>query len=201
MRVSIILAHPTPDSFNHAIARLVARTLVGCGHTALLHDLYAEQFDPIFRTPEIDKETVLPPEIEAHCQEIGSVDGVVIVHPNYWSSPPAILRGWVDRVLRAGRAYEFVEDGKGGANPVGLLRAKIGLVFNTANTPQEIEEQVFGDPLETHWIKVVFGLCGITTTYRRNFSPVIVSTPEQRQQWLDEVKSSVERYFPAGASA
>ncbi len=200
MKVSIIVAHPTPNSFNHAIARLVAQTLAARGHTPVLHDLYAERFDPIFLTPEIDRDTALPPAIEEHCREICSVDGVVIVHPNYWSSPPAILRGWVDRVLRAGRAYEFVEDGKGGAEPVGLLKAKVGVVFNTANTPQEVEEQVFGDPLEIHWMKVVFGLCGVKTTYRRNFAPIITSTPEQREQWLEEVKSAVERLFPADTS-
>ncbi len=122
--------------------------------------------------------------------------GLIFVHPNYWSRPPAILCGWVDRVLRAGRAYNFVPDGKGGAKAVGLLKVKVGCVFNTANTPQEIEESVYGDPLEVHWRKVVFGLCGIPTVHRRNFSPMIVSTPEQRQQWLEEVRSTMDRLFP-----
>ena len=118
------------------------------------------------------------------------------MHPNYWSAPPAILRGWVDRVLRPGRAYNFVPDGQGGAKPVGLLKASVGLVFTTANTPHDKEVALFGDPLETHWLKVVFGLCGVTQTRRWDFSPVIVSTPEQRQQWLDEVRGAVARYFP-----
>jgi NAD(P)H dehydrogenase (quinone) len=200
MNISIILANPTPDSFNHAIAGVIADALTHRGHTAVLHDLYAEHFDPVLPAAEIAKDAVLPAAIERHCQEICAVDGIVFVHPNYWSSPPAILRGWVDRVLRAGRAYEFVPDDKGGAAPVGLLKATIGLVFNTANTPQEIEEQAFGDPLQTHWLKVVFGLCGVSTVYRRNFAPVITSTPEQRQHWLDEVKAAVEQYFPAGVS-
>lgn len=201
MKISIILAHPTPNSFNHAIARTIADVLAARGHTPFVHDLYAEQFDPVMLSAEIDKDAILPRDIERHCQEVCAVDGLVIVHPNYWSSPPAILRGWVDRVLRPGRAYEFVPDDKGGAVPVGLLKAKIGMVFNTANTPQEIEEQVFGDPLQTHWLKVVFGLCGIPAVYRRNFAPVITSTPEQRRQWLDEVKAAVEQHFPASASA
>jgi NAD(P)H dehydrogenase (quinone) len=105
----------------------------------------------------------------------------------------------VDRVLRAGRAYEFVPDGQGGARPMGLLRVQVGLVFTTANTPQEKEEALFGDPLQIHWRKVVFGLCSVPRVFRRNFSPVIVSTPEQRRQWLDAVRADVERHFPAGA--
>jgi putative NADPH-quinone reductase len=70
------------------------------------------------------------------------------------------------------------------------------MVFNTANTPQEKEEALFGDPLEVHWRKVVFALCGVTNVVRRNFSPVIVSTPDQRQAWLGEVRALVEKHFP-----
>jgi len=196
MKISLILAHPTPGSFNHAIADAVVACLKANGHEARLHDLYAEKFDPVMPPAEIPKDAILPPEIERHCREICETDGIVIVHPNWWSAPPAILRGWVDRVLRPGRAYNFIPDGKGGAKPVGLLRAKVGMVFNTANTPQEKEEELFGDPLQTHWLKCVFGLCGVKKVYRRNFAPVITSTLEQRRQWLEEVKQAVALHFP-----
>ncbi len=196
MRVSIILAHPAPGSVNHAIARCAADALEARGHHVDLHDLYAERFDPVLPAAELARDAVLPAEIEQHCREIDVADGIVVVHPNWWSAPPAILRGWVDRVLRAGRAYNFVPDGQGGAKPVGLLKARVAVVFNTANTPQELEEQLLGDPLQTHWLKVVFGLCGVTTVDRRNFAPVITSTPQQRQRWLDEVQRTVVEHFP-----
>jgi NAD(P)H dehydrogenase (quinone) len=197
MKISIILAHPTPGSFNHAIAATVVATLSANGHQARLHDLYAERFDPVMPSAEIPNDAKLPPEIERHCHEICQADGIMIVHPNWWSAPPAILRGWVDRVLRPGRAYNFIPDGRGGAKPVGLLRAQVGMVFNTANTPQEKEEELLGDPLQTHWVKVVFGLCGVPKVYRRNFAPVITSTLAQRQRWLAEVAQAVARHFPA----
>lgn len=190
MKVSIILGHPTPGSFNHAIVVAAAETLRARGATVTIHDLYAENFDPICTSAEIARDAVLPPAIEQHCLEIGEADGIVMVHPNYWSRPPAMLCGWVDRVLRAGRAYRFVPNGKGGARPEGLLKAKIAVVFTTANTPDEVERNVYGDPLETHWCKVVFGLCGVPVV-RRSFSSVIVSKPEQRAAWLDEVRRLV----------
>jgi len=196
MKISVILAHPTPGSFNHAITDTVLDTLKRNAHEARLHDLYAEKFDPVMTSAEIPKDAVLPRGIEGHCREICEADGIVIVHPNWWSAPPAILRGWVDRVLRQGRAYNFVPDGQGGAQPVGLLRAQTGMVFNTANTPQEKEEQLFGDPLQTHWLKCVFGLCGVKKVHRRNFAPVITSTPEQRHGWLEEVRQAVALHFP-----
>ena len=146
--------------------------------------------------PELARDPVLPAALEAHCQEVAAADGIVVVHPNWWSQPPAILRGWTDRVLRNGRAYRFVPDGRGGARPEGLLKASVGLVFNTANTPQEKEVELYGDPLDTLWRKVVFGLCGIPRVERRNFSPVIVSTPEQRAAWLREVADLTSQCFP-----
>lgn len=190
MKVSIILGHPTPGSFNHAIVAMAAETLRARGATVTIHDLYAENFDPIYTSAEGARDAVLPPVIEQHCREIGEADGIVIVHPNYWSRPPAMLCGWVDRVLRPGRAYRFVPDGKGGARPEGLLKAKAAIVFTTANTPDEVDRNVYGDPLETHWCKVVFGLCGVPVV-RRSFSSVIVSKPEQRAAWLDDVRRLV----------
>jgi putative NADPH-quinone reductase len=196
MTVSLILGHPAPGSFNHAICAAAMAALEANGHACRFHDLYAERFDPVLTAAELPKDAVLPPEIERHCREIDEADGLIVVHPNYWSAPPAILRGWVDRVLRAGRAYNFVPDGQGGAAPVGLLRATAGLVFTTANTPHDKEVQSFGDPLHTHWLKVVFGLCGIARTEKWDFSPIITSTAGQRREWLREVEFAVARYFP-----
>jgi putative NADPH-quinone reductase len=196
MDVSLILGHPTPGSFNHAICATAIEALRVSGHTCHFHDLYREGFDPVMPSDEIPKDAPLPPDIERHCQEIGEADGIIFVHPNWWSAPPAILRGWVDRVLRPGRAYNFIPDGQGGAKPVGLLKASVGLVFTTANTPHDKEVQLFGDPLQTHWLKVVFGLCGVTRTERWDFSPIIISTADERREWLREVEHAVARYFP-----
>ena len=192
MKVLLILAHPTPGSFNHAIAETVAATATELGHSVTSRDLYQEGFDPCLPTAELARDVALPDELARSVDEACATDALVFVHPNYWSRPPAILCGWVDRVLRAGSAYNFVPDGQGGAKPVGLLKARVGMVFNTANTPQEKEEEFFGDPLDVHWRKVVFGLCGVPPVFRRNFSPVIVSTPEQRTQWLAEVADAVK---------
>ena len=195
MNISVILGHPHPDSFNGAIAKTVRQTLAEAGHEACFHDLQAEGFDPVMTAAELARDPVLPTSIARHLEEILVAEGIVIIHPNYWSRPPAILCGWVDRVLRPGRAYQFVPDGQGGARAVGLLRAKAALVINTANTPQEKEEALFGDPLEVHWRKVVFGLCGVSRVERRNFTPVIASTAAQREAWLRETADLVRRQF------
>ena len=145
---------------------------------------------------EFPKNAVLDAAVDRHCAEIAVADGIVIIHPNWWGQPPAILKGWVDRVIRPGVAYEFVEEDSGEGVPRGLLRAKAALVFNTSNTEKEREMKEFGDPLETIWKNCIFGLCGVENFYRRTFGIIVTSTLEQREEWLIEVEEIVRRHFP-----
>ena len=196
MKVSIILAHPNPGSFNHAIGDAVMDALRENGHTILYHDLCAEQFDPVLPYGEIPRDARLDPVIGSHCAEIAAAEGIVIIHPDWWGQPPAILKGWVDRVLRPGVAYRFLEGDQGEGVPVGLLQAKVALVFNTSNTTRERELEAFGDPLERLWKDCIFSLCGVPVIHRRMFSVVVTSTEEERRRWLEDVRGLILRYFP-----
>ncbi len=200
MKVSVILAHPDVNSFNHAIASSVVDTLDKNGHNIYFHDLYREKFDPLLPAGEIQRTAPLPSVIVQHCREIGQSQGIVVIHPNWWGQPPALLKGWVDRVFRPGVAYEFVEDDKGDGIPNGLLKAESAIVFNTSNTETEREARVFGDPLETIWKNCIFGLCGVDNFYRKAFNIIVVSTEEQRKAWLREVEQTIDRYYPADKS-
>ena len=198
MDISIILAHPNKQSFNHAIAHTAAAHLRKKGHNVIFHDLYDEEFDPILLLDEIPIETSLPREIRTHCKEISSADGIIIVHPNWWGQPPAILKGWIDRVLRPGVAYRFIEGDEGEGIPVGLLKAKVAIVFNTANTPRKREQEVFGDPLQLLWKNCIFDLCGVPCFHREMFTVVVTSTCEGRLGWLRNVQEILDQYFPSG---
>ena len=196
MKISVIMAHPTAGSFNHAIALKAVKVLKQNGHNVFFHDLYQERFDPLLTGVEIPREAPLPPEVQRHCREIAEADGIVIIHPNWWGQPPAILKGWVDRVIRPGIAYEFLEGDKGEGIPKGLLKARAALVFNTSNTPEERERNIFADPLETLWKNCVFGLCGVENIYLKMFFVVVTSSAGERAQWLQEVEDTLCRYFP-----
>ncbi|MBU4055891.1 MAG: NAD(P)H-dependent oxidoreductase [Proteobacteria bacterium] len=196
MKISVILAHPDPGSFNHAMAVAALETLHHNRHEVLFHDLYAEKFDPLLPVWEISKDASLPPSIARHCQEISEVDGIIVIHPNWWGQPPAILKGWVDRVIRPGVAYEFLEEDNGEGVPNGLLKAKAALVFNTSNTEARREKEVFGDPLETLWKNCIFGLCGIPAFHRTMFGVMVVSSDQQRKAWLEQVRQTVQDHFP-----
>ncbi len=195
MNVSVILGHPHEGSFNHAIAETVLRTLQRGGQVVSFHDLYTEGFDPLLPHAEISKDAELAPLIKRHCDEIAQADGIVIVHPNWWGQPPAILKGWIDRVIRPGVAYEFTEGDGGEGVPVGLLKARTALVFNTSNTPEERELRVFGDPLEVLWRVCVFELCGVKNFYRKMYRVIVTSSLEQRQAWLRDVEDTVREHI------
>jgi NAD(P)H dehydrogenase (quinone) len=195
-KVLVILAHPDEKSFNAAIAARCAEALARNGYGAVVHDLYREGFDPILPASEIPLDAPVDPVIERHCHELVEASGLVIVHPNWWGMPPAILTGWVDRVFRPGVAYRFREGDAGEGIPIGLLADKSALVFNTSNTAPEREMAVFGDPLEAFWRTSIFDFCGITQHYRRTFSVVVTSTEARREIWLAEATATVNRYFP-----
>ena len=196
MEISVILAHPDRRSFNHAIAQTACRALAACGHTVLFHDLYEEGFAPLLPAAELDTKAPPGADLARHCSELQRSDGIVIVHPNWWGQPPAAMKGWIDRVFRPGVAYRFKEGDSGEGVPVGLLRARTAVFFNTSNTPPEREMLEFGDPLDRLWKKCILEFCGVKNIVRQTFSVVITSTPEQRTAWLERVEEIVTANFP-----
>jgi NAD(P)H dehydrogenase (quinone) len=197
VNVLVVVAHPDRSSFNHALADAAVRAARGRGHSVVLHDLHAERFDPILPRTEFPREAPLSPEVRRHCDDLVAADGIVVVHPNWWGQPPAILKGWIDRVVRPGVAYAFREGDGGEGVPIGLLRARTAVVLNTSNTPLERERDAFGDPLDAIWRRCVFGLCGVEDVRRRTYGVVVTSTPAQRAAWLADAAELVAGAFPA----
>jgi hypothetical protein len=78
---------------------------------------------------------------------------------------------------------------------VSHVGGKIVQVFSTSNTPRDVEINVYGDPIEIFWKVVVFGLLAPKSFERRNFESVVMSTPEERKGWLEEVEATIKRRF------
>jgi putative NADPH-quinone reductase len=195
MKILVVLAHPNPQSFNAAIAQTVLQTLEAAGHEIIFHDLYRENFDPVMPAGELRKDGPLPAVIEQQSTELAAAKGIIIIHPSWWGQPPAILKGWLDRVFRLEVAYSRPgEFGKG--IPQGLLRAEVALVFTTSNTPTLREIDLYGDPLQNIWENCVFRVCGVEIFFRKNFAVMATSTEKQRRDWLKEVVNIVRGYFP-----
>jgi NAD(P)H dehydrogenase (quinone) len=198
MLALIVVANPSPNSLSHAMASAAKRVLVTRDYEMAYHDLYAEWFDPVQPTGEIGNVGSSNALVEEHCSELARADLIIIFHPNWWGQPPAILKGWIDRVFRLNTAYAYPPGVGFEGTPVGLLRARHAIVVNTSNTPAGREATVFGDPLETLWKNCVFGLCGVSSVIRRMYAPVSSSTAQQRATWLSEVTALVENAASAG---
>ncbi|MFD3538338.1 NAD(P)H oxidoreductase [Streptomyces sp. NPDC058662] len=108
-RTLLVLAHPRSDSLSAAVADRTRRLLEADGGSVDLLDLYAEGFDP--RMTPVDepdwknREKEYSPEVHAHMERMEAADDVIVVFPVWWFAPPAILKGWIDRVWNYGFAY------------------------------------------------------------------------------------------------
>jgi NAD(P)H dehydrogenase (quinone) len=111
MRVVVVIAHPDPDSFNHAIAATAETALEGAGHEVTVLDLYAEGFrtamSPAERLAYHSERPLLDPMAERHADIVKEAEAFVFVYPTWWSTMPAILKGWLERVMVPGVGFVF----------------------------------------------------------------------------------------------
>ncbi len=188
----VVVGHPVPTSFNHALAGAATRALRGCGLNVQLHDLYAENFDPLLPAGEAGSMATaavsVDPLVREHQRLLAAADVLVMIHPNWWGKPPAIVAGWIDRVLAPGVAYRLnTREGI----PEPLLGLRQLVVLNTSDTPAERESSVFGDPLQLIWQRCVGEYIPHAVFIRRTFAPIGSSSPEERAGWLDEIPSLI----------
>ena len=108
MRVLLVHCHPRPDSFNAALREAAASALEAAGHEVESLDLYEENFDPRLSARErgayYDGETGRP-ELAGHIAALRRAEALVLVYPTWWFGPPAMLKGWFDRVWLPGVAF------------------------------------------------------------------------------------------------
>mgnify|MGYP001001382410 CR=1 FL=1 len=190
MTASVILSHPYDKSFNHAIFHTAVSTLRNHGVNVYSHDLYREKFDPVLTKRELGKEETEDALVKQYIDEMMESKMLVFIHPNWWGQPPAMMKGYIDRVFRPPYAYDFDENNEGEPG-IGKLGGKIGIVFNTGNTAEQRENEYFHDPLENEWKQCLFGFCGIETYERRLFRIIADSTEERRKEWLKEVETVI----------
>ena len=109
MKVLVVLAHPNPDSFSHAIVDRLKSTLVNRDHAVSEIDLYGLNYSPALTRAELAAYPTTEPAIDTvvveHTRLIQECSTIVFVYPTWWSSMPAILKGWIDRTMLPGIAF------------------------------------------------------------------------------------------------
>lgn len=130
MNALIVYCHPCPESFTAAIRDTVVSTLRETGHSVSQIDLYAEKFDPVMSAEERrayhDEERNLLP-FEAHAALIRQAETVIFVYPTWWYGPPAMLKGWLERVLVPGFAFKMPDEHHGSRPNLPNIRRVVAL--------------------------------------------------------------------------
>jgi len=196
MKVMVVLGHPDEASFNHAIAMTAVEALEANGHEVIFHDLYAEHFDPVLTLEEMTSDEIPDAAVRAQCKELAAAEGLVIVHPNWWCQPPALVKGWIDRVFRHDVAYTMKEE-NGQEVLVGLLKLRSALVLNTCMTTADQDRDLYGDPLDHLWKTAVLGFCQVKDVRRHNFRMVQMISQDERKTMLEAVTAAVKGLYPA----
>jgi putative NADPH-quinone reductase len=124
MRALVIVAHPSPESFVSFLGSEVVAELQNSGHEIRHHDLWAEEFNPVFTAYErlnhvgdVEEKLKNLPELRQHVEDLQWCDALVLVYPTWWSGQPAMLKGWFDRVLMNGVAW-VLPDGAARIRPL-----------------------------------------------------------------------------------
>lgn len=137
MKALVVVAHPCDDSFSHAAADRAVDGLTAAGHTVDVIDLYAEGFRAAMSYEERiayeSGDPILDPQVAAHVELLQSAQILVFVYPTWWSSMPAILKGWLERIMVPGVGFRF--DEKSGKVKPGLLHVKRIVGISTYGSP------------------------------------------------------------------
>ena len=194
MNVLLINGHPRRQSFSDSLANAYIEGARSAGaeiRQLILADL---SFDPNVRhpTPHLQE---LEPDI-AHAQQlIHWAHHVVFVYPTWWGTVPALLKGFLDRTLTSGYAFEEIEGGTGYAP---LLKGRTAQLITTMDTPLPVYKLIYLAPGNNMMKKATLGFCGFQMGRTYNFGPVRDSTPARREKWLETTKRNGES-LKAGA--
>lgn len=188
MRALVVVGHPASGTFNHAIANAVRDVWEAAGSDVSFHDLVAEDSPPLLTPAEARGQPSTDPLMCTHIEQLLQSDLLAVVHPNCWGAPPAITKGWIDRVMAPNAAYGFAKGDDRGDEPIGLLKTKVALVINTGNTPPDRERKVFGDPLEHIWRDCILRYCGVEHVIRSLFGVIATSSTDDRRRWPEETR-------------
>lgn len=150
MKALIVLAHPEPRSFNSHLASSAAEALQRDGHSVVVHDLYASDFDPregpeqyrLRRTndrfdAQVEQryswdQDATPSEVKSQVEQLLECDLLIVQFPLWWFGPPAILKGWLDRVFVYGGLYR-----SSARHDHGLLKGKRVIASVTTGSSEQ----------------------------------------------------------------
>ena len=180
LKVLIVVGHPRKASFCGALARAYRKGAARAGVELrelwladLRFDRDVHSFDPEVQPVEKD--------LRRARELIAWADHLVFVYPTWWGTMPGLLKGFLDRVLAPGFAFEDLPGG--GWRP--LLEGRSADLLTTMDTPGWAYRWIYRAPGHNAMKRASLGFCGIATSRVLRFGPIKDSSPEQRRKWLE----------------
>ena len=185
MKHLIISAHPNPQSFNRALVEEVIKATRQVGAETVVRDLYTLDFNPVLSWSELNAtmEGIVPAEIKFEQKLIAEAELITFIYPLWWMGFPAILKGYLDRVLSYGFAYQNENN-----ISVGLLgNKKIQQFITMGNSIEKYQQLGFDKALKSCLVDGLFNFCGITDIQHDIFGNIHLLDETDRQTILISV--------------
>lgn len=203
MRALVVYCHPDPASFTAAIRDLVLEKLAQAGAEVRLLDLYARGFAPALTQPEWQGYLACPDNIAPVAEDVAALrwcDTLIFVYPTWWYGLPAMLKGWLDRVLLPDVAF-LMPDGANRTIRPGLHHITRLGVFTTGGASRLLTFLI-GAPGKRTLLRGVGLLCHPRkkTAFAMHYL-MDSSTPESRARHLARVARKMDRLTGARAPA
>jgi len=184
-RILVIVGHPRPGSFSHALADAYRDGAASAGHAVSVIDLATLAFDPVLHAGYATPQPLEPALAEAQ-RAIADADHLVFAYPNWWGSMPAILKGFIDRTFLPGFAFRYRKDSQWWDK---LLTGKSARLLVTMDTPPFYYRWIYRAPGHNQMRRTILEFCGVKPVRVSTFAPARFSTPEKRQQWLADTRN------------
>ncbi len=195
MRHAIVIAHPNPKSFTHSVARAYSAAIAAQGHDPFERDLYAIGFDPCVKQQEIPtgERYQTAADAAAERQALKDVDVFAFFYPWWFNAPPAILKGYVDRIFSTGFGYR---PGFGGTEP--MLTGRKLISFSSSGAPDSWVRQTGAlSSLIAVFDRHLAAVCGLQVVDHVHLGGVVPGiTDEAVEDMLAEVRDAAVRAFP-----
>ncbi|MCY7579857.1 NAD(P)H-dependent oxidoreductase [Bacillus altitudinis] len=191
---TIVYAHPWDGSYNHAILTSITEKLETKRETFQVIDLYKDGFNPVFTAEELKhfhKGETPYLLVKDYQEKLKQSTELVFIFPVWWWDLPAILKGFIDKVMLSG--FAFIEDQNTGTLKGLLTNIKKTTVISTSTTDKEYIESEAGNAIQSVFINRTLADLGLKNESTKwiHFSRVNLTTDEKRKQFLKEISQNI----------
>jgi NAD(P)H dehydrogenase (quinone) len=194
MKHALIISHPGEKSFTLSMAQAYRDAVASLGDEALVRDLYRLGFDPRLASDEIPSPSGFAPreDVKAERELLRDVDVFAFFYPVWFNAPPAMLKGYFDRVFGMGFGYGMGADGN---SPLLTGRRMISISSSGAPKSWMVETGAW-DAMRTLFDEHIAGVCGLAVLDHLHFGAITPNiTGDAVKSCANEVRDAVLRRF------